>query len=97
MDRLTKPCENTENGKYIPYVTGYFTGIYPDCTLGKVVSRLAEYENTGLTPSDIEQMKVRMSLPPTCIECKNWTHEHLWIGYKFCPYCGRELDELRGK
>lgn len=45
MNRLTKPCENTESGKYIPYVTGSFTGIYPDCTLGEVVSRLAEYEN----------------------------------------------------
>lgn len=45
MDRLTRPCENTENGKYISYVAGTFTGIYPDCTLGEVVERLAYYED----------------------------------------------------
>ena len=27
-----------------------------------------------------------------CKECKNWKHEKLWIGYKFCPYCGRALN-----
>ena len=45
MDRLTRPCTNTENGKYIPYVVDTFTGIYPNCTLGKVVEKLAYYEN----------------------------------------------------
>lgn len=45
MERLTKACENTENGKYISYIVDNFKGIYPDCTLGKVVERLAYYEN----------------------------------------------------
>ena len=45
MERLTKRCRNTEDGKYIPYVVGDFSGIYPDCTLGKVVERLAYYED----------------------------------------------------
>lgn len=45
MERLTRLCENTENGKYIPYVTGDFIGIYPDCTLAEVVERLAYYED----------------------------------------------------
>ena len=45
MERLTKICLDTENGKYIPYTTGTYTGIFPDCTLGKVVERLAYYEN----------------------------------------------------
>ena len=28
----------------------------------------------------------------SCKECENWKYERLWIGYKFCPYCGRALD-----
>lgn len=54
MERLTQPCKNTEGGKYIDHVAGDFVGIYPDCTLGKVVDRLAAYEDTGLTPEDIK-------------------------------------------
>ena len=45
MKRLTRPCEDTENGKYIPYTVGVYTGIFPDCTLGEVVERLAYYED----------------------------------------------------
>lgn len=51
MDRLTRPCEDTENGKYIPYVVGKYTGIYPyresetETIMGEVVERLAYYEN----------------------------------------------------
>ena len=28
-----------------------------------------------------------------CKKCEDWKHERLWIGYKFCPYCGRILDQ----
>lgn len=45
MKRLTRLCKDTENGKYIPYVAGTYIGIFPDCTLGKVVERLAYYED----------------------------------------------------
>lgn len=30
-----------------------------------------------------------------CDKCKNWMYEQLWIGYEFCPYCGRKLDKLK--
>lgn len=30
---------------------------------------------------------------PKCKECEDWKYEKLWIGYKFCPYCGRKLDD----
>lgn len=45
MERLTRPCKDTENGKYIPYTAGTYIGIYPDCTLGQVVEKLAHYED----------------------------------------------------
>lgn len=45
MERLTRLCQDTENGTYSPYTAGVYNGIYPNCTLGKVVERLAYYED----------------------------------------------------
>lgn len=45
MERLTRPCEDTENGRWLPYVVGEYVGISPNYTLGKVVEKLAYYEN----------------------------------------------------
>lgn len=45
MERLTRLCQDTENGTYSPYTAGDYNGIYPNCTLGKVVKRLAYYED----------------------------------------------------
>ena len=45
MERSTRVCQDTENGTYSPYTVGDYNGIYPNCTLGKVVERLAYYEN----------------------------------------------------
>lgn len=45
MKRLTRPCPNTENGKYCPYVFGNYVGIYSDDQLAEVVEKLAVYEN----------------------------------------------------
>ena len=45
MERLTRPCEDTNDGEYIDYTAGTFMGIFPCCTLGKVVDRLAYYED----------------------------------------------------
>ena len=39
-----------------------------------------------------KELKARLQIENTCSECKDWKHERLWIGYKFCPYCGRVLD-----
>ena len=45
MERLTRPCEDTNDGEYIDYTAGTFMGIFPCCTLGKVVDRLAYHED----------------------------------------------------
>ena len=45
MERLTRLCKNTENGKYISHVIDDYTGIYPNCALGHAVQRLAYYED----------------------------------------------------
>lgn len=45
MERLTRLCQNTENGKFAKYTACNYVGVYPNDTLGKVVERLAYYEN----------------------------------------------------
>ena len=45
MERLTRICTNTKNGKRLPYTVGGLIGISPNTTLGKVVERLAYYED----------------------------------------------------
>lgn len=50
----TEEEELLENGLIVPS-SKYFVS-------GFVVDALAEYENTGLTPQEIEQMKARMPL-----------------------------------
>ena len=39
MERLTRLCKNTENGKYISHVIDDYTGIYPNCALGHAVEQ----------------------------------------------------------
>lgn len=40
-----------------------------------------------------KELKRRLQISSACHECKDWKHEHLWTGYKFCPYCGRALED----
>ena len=44
MERLTKKCVDTE-GKYLDYTIENYNGVYPESTLGKLVERLAYYED----------------------------------------------------
>lgn len=44
MERLTKKCVDTE-GKYLDYTIENYNGVYPNSTLGKLVERLAYYED----------------------------------------------------
>jgi len=61
MDRLTRRRADTDGGKYILHVVDDYFGIYPDCTLGRVVKRLAAYEDTGLTPEEIVTLQERLN------------------------------------
>jgi hypothetical protein len=78
MERLTRPCKDTENGKYIPYTTGTYTGIFPDCTLGKVVERLAYYEDLeeqGRLEIHMSKEEEKRMLKKMCLNCKYYTRE----------------------
>lgn len=66
---------------------------------GNAVFRLAEYENTGLTPPEIMELKER----DTEYFCKTSIFDHESVvckcgndiekdsGFSFCPYCGNRI------
>jgi hypothetical protein len=64
MDRFTKHCEDDSIELNI---TDYGNPPYPMVT-NNFVRRLAEYEDTGLTPHEIERMKARMPLRVEAVE-----------------------------
>lgn len=57
MERFTKRLENND----VKLNITYGEPPYPVVT-NSFIKRLAEYEDTGLTPQEIEQMKARMPL-----------------------------------
>ena len=65
MDRLTRKSQSSEMVWFIDHDNNCLN--LEPCEMsysnnGKAIRKLAEYENTGLTPKDIEQMKARMPL-----------------------------------
>ena len=56
MERLTRLCKNTCDGKFASHVVGNYNGIYSDIEFGKVVEKLAEYE-------DLEEQGLLIRLP----------------------------------
>lgn len=45
MNRLTRLCEDTKDGKFAKYVVGSYTGIYSNIDLGAAVDKLGYYED----------------------------------------------------
>lgn len=64
----------------------------------ELVDTLAAYENTGLIPEQIRELKKRNILKParpisekslyaTCLNCRRI----IFRGHRFCPDCGQRL------
>lgn len=103
MERLTKvinACGKT--------VVVYTRGKYKDTTAGEmehkdirnVMKHLSDYEDTGLTPAKIWELKERdaakaarpiseKSLYAICPNCG----QTIFRAHRFCPECGQKLKE----
>ena len=50
----------------------------------------------NVSDSEYKEREINLKINPIkiepCKECADWKYTRLWIGYKFCPYCGRKLD-----
>ena len=103
MERLTKvinACGKT--------VVVYTRGKYEDTTTGEmrhedirnVMRRLSDYEDTGLTPEQIRELKERDTAKAPiqygdedepilrCPHCDENVTDLTECGFNFCPYCG---------
>lgn len=101
MERLTRAIEG-----FASEVIVYTQGKYSDTTIGEmeykdvrnVMKHLCDYENTGLTPEQITDLKERDTTKPArtisdagilaiCPNCGRTTFGN----YRFCPDCGQRL------
>lgn len=100
MDRITKRIDDT-HACYAICEKECPDGIYADnpacvCTASKIaMKRLLEYEDTGLIPEQIRELKERdTAVKPIssdrCNMCRNCC-ERLMPSDRFCPNCGQRL------
>ena len=85
--RLKDQCGNLTDSIILePYYMRYDE----ESTKKKILNRLAEYEDTGLTPQEIEQMKSQMLCDKP--KCKhNW--QYIGLDEYRCTKCGaRDYD-----
>lgn len=87
MERLTERFDNGQAavmgcGKNCKYDYKYCRNHYEECPeINKIYERLAEYEDTGLTPEEIVELKER----DTAMEINE-----IHVDEYYCPACGAE-------
>lgn len=104
MERLTRVMK-INNTKLVVYTKGK----YEDATAAEmeykdvrnVMRRLSEYEDTGLDPEQIQELKERDTAQLTvqygdedepilrCPHCDEDVTDLMECGFDFCPYCGK--------
>ena len=91
MERRTQPGYEYHSCDFMD------DGVYIDMNL------LREYEDTGLTPPEIMELKERDTAKPArpisdrslyaiCLNCG----QKIFKEYRFCPGCGQRLKEREG-
>ena len=90
MERLTERFDNGQAavmgcGENCKYDYKYCRNHYEDCPeINRLYERLAEYEDTGLTPQEIVELKERdTAKAPIDIEDN--------YGFFVCPSCGNSI------
>lgn len=87
MERLTERFDNGQAavmgcGENCKYDYKYCRNHYEECPeINKIYERLAEYEDTGLTPPEIMELKER----DTAMEINE-----IHVDEYYCPVCGAE-------
>ena len=93
MERLTERFDNGQAavmgcGENCKYDYKYCRNHYEDCPeINRLYERLAEYEDTGLTPEQIRELKERDTAKAPEVFDGHW--------YK-CPRCGKYVGGLKG-
>ena len=93
MERLTERFDNGQAavmgcGENCKYDYKYCRNHYEDCPeINRLYERLAEYEDTGLTPEEIMELKERDTAKAPEVFDGHW--------YK-CPRCGMYAGGIKG-
>lgn len=93
MERLTERFDNGQAavmgcGENCKYDYKYCRNHYEDCPeINRLYERLAEYEDTGLTPEQIRELKERDTAKAPEVFDGHW--------YK-CPTCGMYAGGIKG-
>ena len=109
MERLTERFDNGQAavmgcGKNCKYDYKYCRNHYEECPeINKIYERLAEYEDTGLTPPEIMELKERDTARSpidinedygffTCSSCGEAIYaSDAFKSHKFCLNCGQRI------
>ena len=113
MERLTERFDNGQAavmgcGENCKYDYKYCRNHYEDCPeINRLYERLAEYEDTGLTPAEIRELKERDTPKEAIYEAYgdqgDGEDPYAWIcpnceavydiddDYDFCPDCGQMI------
>ena len=103
MERLTERLDNGQAavngcGENCKYDYKYCRNHYEDCPeINRIYESLAEYEDTGLTPEQIRELRERdkprkielNAGAPICSVCGR----RIVKCYNFCPDCGQRLEQ----
>ena len=98
MERLTERFDNGQAavmgcGENCKYDYKYCRNHYEDCPeINRLYERLAEYEDTGLTPEQIMELKERNTPKETIYEGDGYSEGEMVYDVWICPNCGVKYE-----
>ena len=98
MERLTERFDNGQAavmgcGENCKYDYKYCRNHYEDCPeINRLYERLAEYEDTGLTPEQIMELKERNTPKEAIYEGDGYSDEEMAYDTWICPNCGAKYE-----
>lgn len=98
MERLTERFDNGQAavmgcGENCKYDYKYCGNHYKDCPeIDKVYERLAEYEDTGLTPAEVQRLKEKNTPKEAIYEGDGYSDEEMVYDTWICPNCGAKYE-----
>lgn len=98
MERLTERFDNGQAavmgcGENCKYDYKYCRNHYEDCPeINRLYERLAEYEDTGLTPEQIMELKERNTPKEAIYEGDGYSDEEMVYDTWICPNCGAKYE-----
>ena len=98
MERLTERFDNGQAavmgcGENCKYDYKYCRNHYEDCPeINRLYERLAEYEDTGLTPEQIMGLKERNTPKEAIYEGDGYSEGEMVYDVWICPNCGVKYE-----